>query len=516
MTERATNPVLRARLCDLCWFLDRKRSKIGLAAVSAYTEIAQKSFVGELKFSNRDGPVSLEPEVRDYLLRALTIGRVVGWEEPEVVGVRDQLNNFSKLAVMSKHLIPISWFFAVDLEFGVSEPAKIGSDLENILTELPVGSQNNSIVGGWRLAARAYHLAKANDDKSRCLKAAAEALVVEAEAKQGSAFLASHFLSGAIAQLHGVQGAKDRRAQLRHKLIDTQAGVTEEFSHFSQQIDIRELIEQAQRAVKGGCLLDKLFIFAALASSPDPKELIKSALESTQKYPLSSLFESSYVDRQGKVISRSQGGNFDGFGNEAAISKRIAQSESIRRRLVASGSIEPARVSIVQNYFISEDIFCSLLQNSPFVPSDLVQTFSRGFTCLFQGDFVCSTYILTPLLENSLRHVLKSLGYDVSNFDAATQTQSDKTISALFGQMQSELESIFSEAIIKDISRVFLDKPWPSLRHSIAHGLINDGDPFGPDAIYGCWLIFRLCMLPMFEYREELKASFIGTELCRE
>jgi hypothetical protein len=40
--------------------------------------------------------------------------------------------------------------------------------------------------------------------------------------------------------------------------------------------------------------------------------------------------------------------------------------------------------------------------------------------------------------------------------------------------------------------------------HSVAHGLLHDGGPYGDDSVYGCWLIFHLCMLPLFEYRTQL------------
>ena len=111
-----------------------------------------------------------------------------------------------------------------------------------------------------------------------------------------------------------------------------------------------------------------------------------------------------------------------------------------------------------------------------------------------------------PLLENSLRYFLKQNGHDVSIFDDAAQTQ-DRTISSLFEQMRTELDSIFTEAITTDIEKVFLSKTGPHLRHPVAHGLLHDGDPSGTDAIYACWLIFRLCLLPLFSHRNELAYS---------
>jgi hypothetical protein len=141
------------------------------------------------------------------------------------------------------------------------------------------------------------------------------------------------------------------------------------------------------------------------------------------------------------------------------------------------------------------------------VPHDLVTTFSRGIWRFFQGDFTSALYILTPLLENSLRHVLRLRGHEVTIFDDATQTQQDRTISALFAQMRGELDAAFGTAITSDIERLFLSKPGPYLRHAVSHGLLHDGDPYGADAIYGCWLIFHLCMVPLFRIREQLPAD---------
>ncbi len=46
--------------------------------------------------------------------------------------------------------------------------------------------------------------------------------------KQPSAMLASHMMSNAVAQLHGVPAAKERRIALRHRLVDMQARIPDE------------------------------------------------------------------------------------------------------------------------------------------------------------------------------------------------------------------------------------------------------------------------------------------------
>jgi hypothetical protein len=54
-----------------------------------------------------------------------------------------------------------------------------------------------------------------------------------------------------------------------------------------------------------GSLFDQLFIFAAVASSPDPAALVNEALESMRQHPLSSLFPAVHFDKEGKAVHRS-------------------------------------------------------------------------------------------------------------------------------------------------------------------------------------------------------------------
>lgn len=515
MAERASHPVLRARLSDVCWLLDRKRGKFALAAVAAYTDIVRKTDRGDLKhrFSSDDG--ALHHKARGYLRRGLQIGRSVGWDKPETIAARDLVKTLRAQAIAKGALVPVHWFSDLDLDFGVSDPAEVGASLDKVLTTVPSGSDAHNVADLWRLAARAYQSARMDDDKNRCLGEAAETLVAEADAKQGSAMLASHLLSTAIAQLHGIPGKKDRRTALRHRLIDIQSRMPEEMSVFSRELDLRDIVETTEKSVSAGSLLDKLLIFSALSSSPDPEQLESDAKEAIRKQPFSSLFGAWHLDREGKVIHRTQGAGFGDGADDSAIAQQIAQSEVFRRNLVASGIIETARHTIIRKHFISDDVLISLLQYSPFVPHDLVGTFARAYTRFFQGDFVSATYILTPLLESLLRHVMKLNGHDVSIFDDATLTQKDRTISSLFEQMRPELDSILTTAITADIERLFLSKPGPYLRHALAHGLLDDGDPYGADAIYACWLIFRLCVLPLYQQRKWLQSLFNGSELCR-
>jgi hypothetical protein len=278
-------------------------------------------------------------------------------------------------------------------------------------------------------------------------------------------------------------------------------------------MDLSDIAKDVGERLANANLLDRLFIFAGLSRSPSPAKLREDAIKSIQEHPLSSIFGTAHMDREGKVIHRTDGGGLGSDGQEDAIRNQIAQTEGIRRQIAAIGSIEAARFTISNLHYVDDELLIAVLQPSPFVPGHLTRTFARGFARFFQGDFVSAIYILTPLLENSLRHVLKSAGYDVTIFDDVTQTQQDRTISSLFEQMRTELDGVFGTAMTSDIERLFLQKPGPYLRHALSHGLLSDGDPYGPNTIYACWLIFHLCLMPLYKHRKELAEWLSGTEL---
>src|SRR5262249_33006561 len=110
IAERTNNPVLRARLSDLCWLLERKRGQLGTLAVSSYIEIVQKIGSDDLKLRFEKEADALHREVRDLLRRALQIGRGIGWDKPETIRARLLVNDLRKRANGRGAPIPVHWF----------------------------------------------------------------------------------------------------------------------------------------------------------------------------------------------------------------------------------------------------------------------------------------------------------------------------------------------------------------------------------------------------------------------
>lgn len=502
LAKATNNVVLRARLCDLVWLLDRRQWVHGVEAIKAYIELVTRIEAGELKFGSGDDDFPFHPNTRDVLLRALGLARLLGWDKPEAQSARDQLVAVRQRAVAARAAVPVHWYCELDLQMRISDPLTIAAEIESVLTDLTSAAGHLVAADLWRLAARAYQTSKKDEEKCRCQRAAAEVFVAQAE-KSSSAMLASHLLSDAISMLHGVAGARERQLELKHQLIEVQARVSEEMTPLSHEMDLSDLVTAVEEKFLNLNVYDSLFMFAALDASPSPDNLRSDAIEQINQFPLSSLFSAAHLDDEGKVIHRTRGGGLS-EADDAAIKQQIAQAEEIRRHITVSGQIDPARRVIVRKHYLSDDTFLALTSRSPFVAPDLAQTVARGLKRFFQGDFVCALYVLVPMLEDSLRHVLKSYGHDVTKFDSATQTQEDRSITSIFDGMRPELDAIFTRAISDEIERVFLDRPGPAIRHSVAHGLLHDGSPYTVDSIYACWLIFRLCVLPLYPYRSDL------------
>ena len=138
--------------------------------------------------------------------------------------------------------MPVIWFSDLDMEFEISKVDEVAADLEGLLA----GNTNlKHEVDLWRLAARAFHLAKNEEQRNKCQSEAAECLVTESK-KHSSAMLEAHWLTAAISQLHGLPNKKERRSELRHLLIDVQGRISEEMKLFSQELDVKEIADKVK------------------------------------------------------------------------------------------------------------------------------------------------------------------------------------------------------------------------------------------------------------------------------
>ena len=256
MAGRAVNPALRARLCDVTWLLDRKRSALGTLGVSSYIEIVQLVDQSILKFPHysENEDQALSRPACDLLRRALQIGNLIGRDKDHVLVARGLVAELRQRAVGAASLVSSLWFSTLDLDFEISAPDDVAAEIERLLKGVKKEVDVNLGVELLRQAGRGYRLAKRVADNNRCQSKAAERLIGEAEKHKNSAMLSAHWLSAAIYELHGLPDKKTERTRLRHRLINVQSLIPEQASVFAQPFDVESISEPVREKMKNANL----------------------------------------------------------------------------------------------------------------------------------------------------------------------------------------------------------------------------------------------------------------------
>lgn len=506
LSRATTHPAVRARLSDIAWLLDRKQVECGRIAVASYVDLAAGIIAGELSCGyefegGRDPRI-----VFDLVRRALQIGSDIGWDRPETLRARTLAGDLLDRAVAANAENKACAAAVLDLDFSVSDPLRVGTLLESMPGAVGQVEPSRHSVDFHRVAARAWRRAKNGERENRRRLLAAENFAVEAERhRSSSSTMTAHWLGLAIAEMAGVPGQRKRRAELHHLLIDAQVAIPDEMSTFSQTMDLTEIATRVRDNFDRLDLVDALFALAVVERSPDPGQLRERAIASMREHPLSALFGAEHLDRRGRTIHRTEAESFGGATDDGAIRRQIEQEECIRRGILVNGEIRVALQVIRAKGLLTEDDVTRIASRSPFVPPHLARTFGRGLTHFFHFDPVSALYVLTPLLETAIRELLQGRGCAVAAFDDATRIQKDKSLSQLFEQFRPELDAAVTPEIADEIDRLFLSRPGPAFRHGVAHGLLDDRSANSADALYACWFLFRLCMLPLYPHRDGIR-----------
>ena len=489
------NPGLRARLSDVVWHNDRKRSDMAQLAVDAYCEAVQAVFDGEAEFF-RDSRTANSVDGRNMLCRACRIARATGWKDPEGLRLKSLVQTVSRDAFDRRDHRGFLNAAELGLRFGIDEPTTLAKAAKTLVAnDSPNGFTSREL---WQLAAVAHGKSGQDAKRDKCLVSAAECFVALADAAGGRGMVAASHLMDAIEELRRLPNTGERRQALEARLRDAQGSIRDEMGVISTEIDLTELVREAGERVGDLSLALAFGVFAQLSASPEPATLKEEAREQAEAHPLSSLFPMSIVDGEGKVVSKSPALVGEDEGDDLANHHHIARNEGLRRQVAVSGLIDPARRLIQVEHPVDQRDFLPLVTMSPFVPEDRTDVFSLAFSRFFGGDFITALHILVPQLENSLRYVLKQAGKDPSSI-RSDMTQENRNLSVVLSKDRTSLEEVFGPAIVYEIENVFDFRGGPSIRHQLAHGLVSGSVCQGTDAIYACWFIFRLCCLPVFE-----------------
>lgn len=485
-----TNPNIRARLLDVAWFCNRSLHEAGAQAVGAYLEVADNSDDDFQAFNS--------------IARALSILRGLKWPDPVADNAKNIARNLYENIVASEHVGLFYKFSELAYKFSLYEHSKLAEIIEEYASKQNSGEPAQT----WKMAARSYRKANDKGNEFRCIGNAAECYVRQAEifeTEPGNAMQAAHWLTSALQTYHGYSQARDRRVEIRHKLVEIQERIPDEMSSHSHEIDMSDITKSVKERFEELSLKDALFELAIFGSPPRVEKVELEARESLKNGFFRHLFVSTNIDNKGKTVSKIPAIGDSQSDYDKVLEAEISKSRSLDRSLCVYSQISVAFGSIGDRFYVSSTDLKNLLRHSPFVPPDHIGTFVIGFEKMFRSDWTSASYILVPLVEGILRHMLKMNGHDVSTFDDATGIQQDRTITSMFDSMRSELDEIFTPDVTYEIDRLLLSKTGPHLRHQLAHALGGDYTPRSDDAIFSCVFIFWLCCYPLFKHKNDIQ-----------
>ncbi|MFO5472108.1 MAG: DUF4209 domain-containing protein, partial [Dolichospermum sp.] len=498
-----SDPELQARVADILW-VKNGNYQMAQLAVEAYLESA-KQLEDPQKWSH----------CVDRIERSLRLARKINYKPEIVIEYIDEvLNRYQGedslwLSIKLHELLQDEKNINLLRKKQLLNTAKYAALAEKGAIFQESSKEWDKARNYWEIKA-GWHRIEKNVEKAYTARMlAAETYIKEAEdslTKHPLPYLkASRDLQKALEAFERLksQGTEEERAaintrleEIHKRLLEYQQKSSNELITISSEFNISEEVELARSQVRGKEFPEALLSLASLATPPKVSELRQSVKETAS---LSHFFPIVKMNEMGKVVARQITNSDDG---EEAIKFEMYVKAAEYQKIYAQAFIEPARYQIFSEHIIQkeenkikETDLLPRVSNSPFVPSGREHLFAKGLYAGLIGDFVTSTHILIPQIENSVRYLLSNRGAITSGIDNKNNgiQKEDNLNTTLFPSKYPQITSIFDENTLFDLQGLLIEKSGSNLRNRMAHGLINDNDFSSPIFSYLWWVTLRLC-----------------------
>ncbi len=479
-----SDPELQARVADILW-VAKKDYRMTQLAIPAYLESAK---------------ILESPDQRTYFLdrqnqltncfirieRALQLACEINCQNNKQLvlnRIEEVLDHFQ-----GKDLLGLSTSLMELLQKNrLGDPAKYAT-----LSEKAANLAETHFE--WLRARELWHI-KAKWEKDSTKKVAASMSAAETYVKEAKSALegtprAAHLLIDAVKAFRNIEDSDDKaRAEEVHKLLlQYQKKIPKVMMTIFQEVDISEFV------VKGKNFQEALFSLARLVTPTDISQLRQQVQQQARDSVLSDLFSTDMVNEMGKFVDRQPGSILSSNPKEA---EAATHSEMCRQaiddyKLKAQADIEPARYKINLEYNVELNDILAIVSHRPFVPPGREYLYAKGLYAGLTGDFLTSTHILIPQIENSVRDIMSQRGIITSGLDDRGIQNEHNLNSTLY---RSEITSIFDKNTLFDLKCLLVERADSNLRNRMAHGLINDGGFMSGVMVYTWWLTLRLCCL---------------------
>jgi hypothetical protein len=257
-------------------------------------------------------------------------------------------------------------------------------------------------------------------------------------------------------------------------------------------MDITDTVSKAIEQVKGRSPLDALFNLSTIASPLKCAHLRSQADENKKKYLFQTFFPKVYLNALGRVIARQP------INEEESLRADMCGLATQFHSIHVQAIIEPARRQVLSEHNIGVADFAGLFSNHRLIPPGREMLVARGVHAGLNGDFLVSTHLLVPQLEESIRYLLGQAGVIASALDdSGIQEEIDLNRTLCWSKYAEPLTKLLNEDLVFELRTLLVERFGANLRNDMAHGLLDHDSFYSPSSRYLWWLAFHLYSFPI-------------------
>jgi len=491
-------PMIQARFADLLWLLTTpKKVDFVRSAIQAYISLPINSN-------------NWKEDIDDCWERAIRLARKIN-DKKAIEQIELSLLTAFRLEYSDTPFMQL-WIGELIEGSGLckNEHVELGDSIFNTAKTLHEEGAYRESRSYLELAVTLFQI---NRDEDNCLAALllnAECHESEGDAKSGdhigSQMVANTFYTSALQAYrripvkHRVTLKVDEKLrEIRDKI--TKAGVRslDEMGQVkSQSMDIKDIIDLAIKHVEGKETLEQALLYYTGFATTNYQILKERSIELLNQFPLSSLFGTTHMAGDGRVIAKTPSIGFGGDAEESdeVLKRKIIQSHQIDVHLAVQGQIIPGLDQILSEFRVSRRFIELLCTHSPIVPNDRIYLFSSALWLGFEHDFSNAIHLLCPQVEHMIRIKFKAEDILTSNIDR-NDIENENGLSTLLDNERAE--EILGEDLLFEMKAIFTDSIGDNLRNNSAHGLLNDNSASSYGSVYAWWMILRLVVRSLYE-----------------
>lgn len=301
IAEQIDHPLLRARIADICWYVNRRLHAVAALAASSYLNAVELFFKREL-LDQYESDFAVPFKVVDLIDRAFAIYALTGKRKEIPDSAKEVLKLAYETAKNNECLVAFVRLSSIAQTCGLLEWHDIASAAEAMANATKDKLYADAVKRVWLHATRAYLKMDDKESAVRCRVNAVEQTLRMRDAVS-TAMAKASWTRTAIGELRAIGGMAERVESLKTELQQHEEDSLSEFGSFSVPMDLTDERRATIEEFEPLDVHEMLLRLAFTCRAPDKIALHKNCLEKRDKYFLSSISGKSYADERGKVIA---------------------------------------------------------------------------------------------------------------------------------------------------------------------------------------------------------------------